>query len=104
MVMISRRVLPLMFLVEGISHHSFVLDLNGERTQSPHGAIFESVCLTFVVMCARLRAAGFGVLSVLHQDTIVEGRVVLTVFDSASFLDILDGSCPISMHARAACA
>ena len=53
-----------------------------------------------VVMCARLRAAGFGVLSVLHQDTIVEGRVVLTVFDSASFLDILDGSCPISMHAR----
>ena len=51
-------------------------------------------------MCARLRAAGFGVLSVLHQDTIVEGRVVLTVFDSASFLDILDGSYP-NLHARA---
>eukprot|EP01048_Picozoa_sp_COSAG05_P014609 COSAG05_NODE_1673_length_4301_cov_2.823179_3_plen_31_part_00 len=30
MVMISRRVLPLMFLMEGISHHSFVLDLNGK--------------------------------------------------------------------------
>lgn len=30
MVMMSRRILPLIFLIEGVSHHSFVLDLNGE--------------------------------------------------------------------------
>ena len=29
MVSASRRVLPLLFVLEGVSHHSFLLDLNG---------------------------------------------------------------------------
>eukprot|EP01052_Picozoa_sp_SAG31_P002461 SAG31_NODE_87_length_26728_cov_40.161591_12_plen_228_part_00 len=31
MVMVSRRVLPVMFMLEGVSHHSFLLDLNGSE-------------------------------------------------------------------------
>jgi hypothetical protein len=31
MVMVSRRVLPVMFVLEGVSHHSFLLDLNGSE-------------------------------------------------------------------------
>lgn len=29
MVTAARRILPIMFVMEGVSHHSFLLDLNG---------------------------------------------------------------------------
>jgi len=31
MVVASRRVMPLLFALEGVSHHSFLLDLNGSE-------------------------------------------------------------------------
>lgn len=33
MVTASRRILPIMFVMEGVSHHSFLLDLNGSSDQ-----------------------------------------------------------------------